>query len=307
MSALSDLDDLEFFATLARSPNMTAAARTWSVSLSAVSKRLTRLESRLGTQLIQRSTRRLTLTESGALYASGARDLVQNRADLEERVSRASGELRGRLSVHSTLGLGRRHIAPLLEEFTTAHPAVEMDLTLSEHAFSIAGSGYDLAIRVGSPPDARLRIRRLHANRRILCAAPSYLAEHGAPRSLSELADHDCLVIKENDADFGVWRFGTGPDDESAIRVSGDMACNDGEVILDWCLAGRGLMFRSAWQARPLVEKGLLVCLLPEVPTPPADIFGITDATAHLPGRTTALLDHLASGLERRLADPDAD
>ncbi len=113
-------------------------------------------------------------------------------------------------------------------------------------------------------------------------------------------------MIKENDADFGVWRFGTGPDDESAIRVSGDLACNDGEVILDWCLAGRGLMFRSAWQARPLVEKGLLVCLLPEVPTPPADIFGITDATAHLPGRTTALLDHLASGLERRLADPGA-
>ncbi|WP_017559536.1 LysR family transcriptional regulator [Nocardiopsis baichengensis] len=303
MTALSDLDDLEFFAAVARSPSLTAAAREWGVTLSAVSKRLTRLEERLAAQLVRRSTRRLSLTEAGELYAAGARGLLQDRSDLEERVSRSSGRLRGSIALHSTMGLGRHHIAPLLREFTDAHPDIAVELTLSEHAFNIAGSGYDAAIRVGPPPDARLRLRRLHPNRRIVCAAPSYLEARGTPRSLADLADHNCLVIKENDADFGVWRFGTGPGDETAVRVSGDMAGNDGEVIVGWCLEGRGLMLRSAWHALPLIRSGRLVQVLPQVPTPPADVFAVTDATAFLPRRTRALLDHLAHGLAARLAE----
>ncbi|WP_017538250.1 LysR family transcriptional regulator [Nocardiopsis halophila] len=303
MTALSDLDDLEFFAAVARSPSLTSAAREWGVTLSAVSKRLTRLEERLAAQLVRRSTRRLSLTEAGELYASGARGILQDRADLEERVGRSSGRLQGPIALHSTMGLGRHHIAPLLREFAEAHPGVGVELTLSEHAFSIAGSGYDAAVRVGPPPDARLRLRRLHPNRRLVCAAPSYLEAHGAPRTPAELSGHNCLVIKENDADFGVWRFGTGPGDETAVRVSGDMAGNDGEVIVGWCLEGRGLMLRSAWHALPLIRSGRLVQVLPQVPTPPADVFAVTDATAFLPRRTRALLDHLAHGLAARLAE----
>ena len=301
MSALSELDDLEFFASVARCTNLTAAAREWGVSLSAVSKRLTRLEERLGAQLVRRSTRRLTLTEAGELYFSGSRALLQGRDDLEECVGRSTGELRGQVTVHSTLGLGRHHIGPLLEDFTRLHPSVSVELTLSERPFNIAGSAYDIAIRVGSPPDARLRLRRLHPNTRIVCAAPSYLETHGAPHGIADLAEHNCLVIKENDADFGIWRFGTGPDDDTAIRVDGDMASNDGEVIVDWCLAGRGLMMRSAWHAQPLIDQARLVRVLPHVPTPAADVFGVTDVTKHLPNRTRKVLDHLADGLAERL------
>ncbi|MFC7740182.1 LysR substrate-binding domain-containing protein [Nocardiopsis composta] len=233
-----------------------------------MSRRLTRLEDRLATQLVRRSTRRLALTEAGELYAAGARSLLQDRADLEERVSRSSDRLQGPVAVYCTLGLGRHHIGPLLREFADANPEVSVELTLSEHAFNIAGSGYDAAVRVGPPPDARLRLRRLFPNRRIVCAAPSYLAARGTPRTIADLAGHNCLVLKENDADFGVWRFGTGPDDETAVRVGGDMAGNDGEVIAEWCLAGRGLMMRSAWHALPLVRRGLLVQVLRDVPTP---------------------------------------
>ncbi|WP_017591925.1 LysR family transcriptional regulator [Nocardiopsis potens] len=304
MRPLSDLDDLDFFAAVARAPSLTAAAREWGVSLAAVSRRLTRLEDRLATQLVRRSTRRLALTEAGELYAAGARGLLQDRADLEERVSRSSDRLQGPVAVYCTLGLGRHHIGPLLREFADANPQVSVELTLSEHAFNIAGSGYDAAVRVGPPPDARLRLRRLLPNRRIVCAAPSYLAARGAPRTIADLAGHNCLVLKENDADFGIWRFGTGPDDETAVRVGGDMAGNDGEVIAEWCLAGRGLMMRSAWHALPLVRQGRLVQVLEDVPTPQADILAVTDPTAHLPHRTRALLDHLAEGLSARIPAP---
>ncbi|GAB3484596.1 LysR family transcriptional regulator [Nocardiopsis coralliicola] len=307
MAPLAPVDDLDFFELLARSPSLTAAAREWGVSLSAVSKRLTRLEARLGTQLVQRSTRRLALTEAGELYAAGARALLQGRDDLEERVARSAGELRGPIAVHATLGLGRRHIGPLLERFTAEHPAVTAELTLSEHAVNIAGSGYDLAVRVGAPPDADLRLHRLHPNRAVVCAAPGYVAEHGAPASPADLAGHDCLVLKQNDADFGVWRFGTGPDDTRAVRVTGPLASNDGEVITGWCLAGRGIMMRSSWHAAPLIRRGLLVPLMEPVPTPPADIVAVCDPTSRLPGRVSALIDLLRTGLRRRLAAEQHD
>lgn len=307
MSALSDLNDLEFFTTVARSASLTAAAREWGVSLSAVSKRLTRLEERLGAQLVRRSTRRLTLSEAGDLYFSGSRALLQGRDDLEERVGRSTGELRGHVAVHSTLGLGRHHIAPLLEDFSRAHPCVNVELTLSERPFNISGSAYDIAVRVGSPPDARLRLQRLHTNSRIVCAAPTYLEAWDTPRDIEDLADHNCLVIKENDADFGIWRFGTGPDNDVAVRVNGDMASNDGEVIVDWCLAGRGLMMRSSWHAQPLIDQGRLVRVLPHIPTPAADVFGVTDVTTHLPSRTRTVLGHLAGGLAERLSGTSMD
>ncbi|MFP5022576.1 LysR family transcriptional regulator [Pseudonocardia phyllosphaerae] len=296
---LPELDDLRFFSGVAAAGTLTEAARVWGVSVSAVSKRLARLERRLGARLVQRSTRRLTLTDEGRRYAAGAADVLGQIDDLEDDVGRGSGRLHGRVAVHSSMGFGRAHVAPLLGSFAAAHPDLRVDLELSHLPVHVGGTGYDLAIRTAPLPDSRLHARPLVRNRRVVCAAPDYLRRRGTPRELAELAGHDCIVIRETDTAYAHWRFGTSPADSTAVRVTGAMTCNDGEVATAWCLAGRGLVMRSLWQVAPLLAAGDLVQVLDDVPTPPADFLAVHDA--HPPRRVAAVLDHLATGLAERL------
>ncbi|WP_233205747.1 LysR family transcriptional regulator [Cryobacterium sp. Y82] len=306
MPEVSAIDDLEFFVTIARSPSLTAAAREWGVSLSAVSKRLTRLEARLGTQLAQRSTRRLSLTEAGGRYAEGATKLMEQRADLEDSMSTDHSEIHGRIVVHSTMGLGRAHIAPLLGEFARRNPGVQTELTISDRPFNIMGTGIDVAVRVGQSPDSRLKMRRLYTNTRIVCASPGYLARHGVPQTPEDLAQHNCLILKENDNDYALWRFGLG-DDQRTVRVTGSLGSNDGDVVVNWCRTGHGLILRSSWHVTPMLASGELVQVLADFPRPPADIHAVYSAAAHQPQRIALLLEDLRTGLTERLDAANVD
>jgi DNA-binding transcriptional LysR family regulator len=297
---LAPIDDLEFFEQIARSQSLTQAARTWGKSVSSVSKRLAALEARLGVQLVRRSTRRLTLTEEGHRYAEGAASLLQQRADLEDGISRHHGELRGRISVHSTLGIGRAHIAPLLGEFAQRHPRLGIDLELSALPLNISGTNFDIAIRVGPLPDSRLTARLLARNRRIVCAAPEYLRGAPEPRSIGDLEHHNCIVLRENSNDYALWRFGTG-EDQQYVHVDGSMISDDGEVVTGWCLQGLGLIMRSTWHVDPLIRQGRLVQVLPHIPTPDADILALSPAAPQTPRRISAAVDHLRQGLSARL------
>ncbi|AYF74204.1 LysR family transcriptional regulator [Nocardia yunnanensis] len=291
-------DDILFFDVVARSRSLTEAAREFGVSVSAVSKRLAQLESRLGVPLVQRTTRRFTLTPEGERYAAGAARLAAQLEELEDSVAEQRGELRGRVHVRSTIGLGRAHIADLVAEFVVEHPLVRVDLELSSVPLNIAGTGFDLDIHVGALPDSRLIARRLCRNRRIVCAAPAYLREHGTPERLSDLERHNCLVLRENDSDYALWRFERP---ETALRVAGNLVSNDGDVITRWCLEGRGLIMRSLWQVAPMLRAGALIQVLPDIPTPSADIYATyADAPAR---RTRALLDFFERGLDARI-DP---
>lgn len=296
---LPEVDDLQFFDRVARCATLTEAARTWGVSTSAVSKRLARLENRIGIRLINRSTRRLSLTGEGLHYAAGVAEILGRIADLEESVTTDQRALRGRVAVHSTIGLGRAHIAPLLGTLRTRHPGVEVELDLSHLPLNITGTSFDLAIRVGRLKDSRLQFRRLHENRRVLCAAPGYLAGRTRPTSPADLADHQCIVIRENDSDYAIWRFGDEAD-ETAIRVHGSMISNDGDIATRWCLQGHGLLMRSLWQVAPMFRDGTLEQVLPEIPTPPADIYAVHGA-GRPPRRVLAVLDHLQAGLRDRI------
>lgn len=301
MPEVSAVDDLSFVTTLARSRSLSAAAREWGVSLSAVSKRLRRIETRLGVQLAVRTSHGLHLTPAGERYAEGADHLIRGRETLESLVAQESTELRGRVAVHATLGLGRRHVAPLLSALSGRHPGLEIDLTISEMPVNIANSGHDIAVRVGPPPDSRLHLRRLHANRKVLVASPAYLARRGTPRQVGDLAEHDCIVLKENGADYALWRLGTPDQAVVGIRVNGPLISNDGDVIVRWCLEGRGVILRSIWHVGPLLRRGLLVEVLPEVAKPPSDIYGLVVADRHLPGRIELVLDELGRGLRERI------
>lgn len=295
------MDDLEFFEQISRSTSLTEAARSWGKSLPAVSKRLTRLEARLGVQLVRRSTRKLTLTPEGEQYAAGALAILQQRTDLEEGVSQRYGELQGRISVHSTIGLGRIHIAPLLGEFVRLHPRVTVDLELSALPLNIAGTSFDIGIRVGALEDSRLKSRRLAQSRRVICASPAYLATFGAPATLAELELHNCLILRQDSSDYALWRFGS-QGDEKHVRVNGNMVSDDGEVVTGWCLQGLGLMMRSEWHANPLLREGALQRVLADIPTPPADIHAVYPAEVHTPRRVSAAIEFLTKGLAERLA-----
>ena len=189
--------DLGFFSTLASAGSLSAAARELGISTAAVSKHLALMEARLGMPLVNRSTRRMSLTPEGTLYLEHARRILADIAELQEQLGGARATPKGLLRVNATLGFGRSHVAPLVSRFVAKYPQVNLQLQLSVNPPPLTDDAYDVCVRFGEPPDARVVARRLAPNRRLLCAAPTYLARHGTPRTPAELAQHNCIGIRQ--------------------------------------------------------------------------------------------------------------
>lgn len=205
--------------------------------------------------------------------------------------------------MHSSIGLGRAHIAPLLGRFHTLNPDVEIELELSHLPLHVAGTPFDFAIRVGRQRDSSLRARLLHQNRRVVCASPTYLRRRDPPTSLDDLATHDCIVIRETDIDYAIWRFGADAD-ETAVKVPGALISNDGDVATQWCIDGYGLLMRSLWRIEPMLRDGSLIQVLSDVPTPSASIYAVYASTQNLSRRAKAAIDYLGRELPRRIGAP---
>lgn len=302
---MSQLDDLAFFQRLARCGSLTATARELGLSLSAVSKRLKQLEARLGVELASRTTRRLTLTTEGELYLTRGTAILDDLGELEGALGDRQTELSGRLRINATFGFGRRHIAPLLSEFCFRHPRLDAWLELTNFPLNLSDHGFDIGIRVGEPPDSRLVARRILANRRMLCASPTYL-DGGPPlREPADLAHHQCLIVRENDSDFALWRFergdGAGPIQERSVRVDGRLASNDAEAVTRMALDGHGIMLRSWWDVHDHLERGELVALLPDWRGVRADFYAVYDQRRHVPARIRAFVAHLEASMAGRV------
>lgn len=294
------IDELAFFAVVASSETLTAASRELGCSLPVVSRRLSALERRLGVQLVQRGTRSLTLTPEGALLARGIAPILVDVQALEDQVSGQSAELRGRLLVETSLGLGRAHVGPLLGEFGAQHPGLEVVLTTSPLPLAPHRREFDVAVHVGAPHDSTLRMRRVATNRRVVCASPEYLNRRGRPETTDDLAHHNCIVLRENDGDFALWRFGEGRD-AFRVRVGGTLSSNDGDVVTGWALEGRGVIMRSSWQVADLLAEGRLEQVLEDVPTPSADVYALHADSHHVPARVEAVIAFLGERLPERL------
>lgn len=298
--SLTSTEDLAFFQRVASQGSLTSVARDLGLSLAAVSKRLTALEQRLGVQLVQRTTRRLDLTPEGQLYLEGARPILRQLEELESAVARHQPVLRGRLSINASFGFGRRHIAPLLSRFAAMHPQLELSLHLSAQPVSLQDSGIDIDLRFGEPPDTRLIAHRLLANPRILCAAPAYLDRAGTPDSVASLAQHNCIVLRQYESDYAVWRF-MRDGREYSQKVSGTLSTNDGEVAMRLALDGHGLLLRSHWDVHPHLQRGELIPLLPDYLPPPADLYAVYQHRRHVPPRYSAFIRFLGEGLSMRM------
>ncbi|AEG91667.1 LysR family transcriptional regulator [Ramlibacter tataouinensis] len=288
--------DMQFFGTLVRCGSLAAAARELQVTPPAVSKRLAQLEQHLGTRLLSRTTRRIGLTAEGEAYLAHARRILAEIAAVERELQGAREQPAGLLRVNATLGFGRLHIAPLVASFVRGHPGVQVQLQLSASPPPLTQDAFDVCVRFGEPPDARVIARLLAPNRRLLCASPGYLARRGTPRAPADLARHDTIAIRQGDEAYGVWRLRSGRRTET-VKVHGPLSSNDGEIAVQWALAGHGIVLRAEWDIARYLRSGRLREVLPNWQTPPADVYAVYPVQAQGAARVRAFVEYLAAEL----------
>ena len=297
--------DLAFFVLLARLGNMTATARELGVTPPAITKRLNLMEQRLGVRLINRTTRRISLTNEGEVYLTQAAQILNRIRDMEESVSSGRAAPKGLLRVNATLGFGRRQVAPVISRFVRAYPEVEVQLQLSVHPPPLTEDSFDVCIRFGTPPDARVIARRLAANQRVLCAAPAYLAQHGTPKTPHELARHNCIGIRQGDEAYGVWRIFSGRGSKQkteTLKARGNLSTNDGEIAVQWALDGHGIVLRAVWDVAHHLDSGRLVQVLAHCQTPEADIYAVIPKQHQMSVRVRSFVDFLSAALTQEVA-----
>ena len=295
------VSDLEFFTRLVKQGSLAALARELGVTPPAVTARLAQLEKRLGVRLLNRTTRRLSVTHEGEIYlATGAR-LLEELEALEQAVSSSRGTPKGLLRVNATFGFGRRHIAPAIVEFARRYPEVEVQLELTDRSVNLADKAIDIGIWFGTVPDSRMVARKIVSNRRLLCASPDYLARAGVPHTPRDLQSHACIVLRESDAAYGTWHLSRGNKQET-IKVRGPLSTNDGETGVLWALAGYGILMRSEWDVRTHIEAGRLVPVLTDWTLPVADVFAVYPERANLSAKVTAFIDFLTAWFQRDAA-----
>lgn len=256
-------EDLRVFTAVVRKSSFAAAATELGTSPAYVSKRIRLLEQDLQVRLLHRTTRRVAVTEEGERVFHWAQRILDDMEQLMQEVAITRSEPRGLLRVSSSFGFGRQIVAPAVSRLVEQHPGLQVRLEVFDRLVDVAGEGFDLDVRVGDEIAPHLIARRLADNHRVLCAAPAYLARHGTPRALSELSSHDCLVIKERDHPFGVWRLRSGAVDET-VKVRGPLSANNGEMVVQWAIDGRGIALRSLWDVGVHLRTGRLVPVLPD-------------------------------------------
>jgi DNA-binding transcriptional LysR family regulator len=285
---------MTFFSLLVRHASLSAAARELGISTAGVSKRLTQMEARLGVQLLQRTTRRIGLTAEGELYLAHARRILADINDMEQLVSSAVAAPKGLLRVNATLGFGRSHIAPVISSFVSRYPEVQVQLQLTVNPPALTEDSFDVCIRFGEPPDARVIARRIASNRRLLCAAPAYLERHGTPLLPRELTQHNCIGIRQGDEAYGSWRLSAGKRSE-IVKVRGNLSTNDGEIAVNWALAGHGILMRAEWDIAKYLRSGRLRQVLENWQTPGADIHAVYPQRLQGAARVRTFVDFLVA------------
>jgi DNA-binding transcriptional LysR family regulator len=284
--------DFDFFILLARLRSMSGAARALDLTPPAATKRLGLIEQRLGARLVNRTTRHFSLTPEGETYLRYAKEITGQVRQMEEEISGDRSDPHGLLRINATLGFGRTTIAPLVSDFSKRFPKVEIQFEVTDRPIDLIENAFDMAIRFGELPDSRLRARRIMSNRRFLCASPRYLERFGTPARVEDLAEHRCIIHRQNDDAYGVWKY-IQDDRLEAVKVKGALSSNDGDIVLRWALDGHGILIRSEWDLAKYVQSGRLRLVLPETPLPSADLFVYYPGQRNQAARARAFIDFL--------------
>jgi DNA-binding transcriptional LysR family regulator len=291
--------DLEFFATVSRAPSLASAARELDVTPSAVTQRLQDLERRVGVRLVERSGRRIALTDEGELLAARGQVISDDIAALGETLSARSGKVAGHLRVLAPFGFGRRYVAPIAAQFLTTHPAATLELILSDRLGRTPETSWDVAVHIGELRETALVAQHLAPNRRFICAAPAFVAQHGTPASPAALRNFRCIALRENDEDVTLWRFARGSASPVQVRIEPVLASNDGDVVRQWALDGQGIIMRSEWSVADDLRTGQLIRILEGYSLPVADVVAFVGPRKGRSARTTAFVNSLREALGR--------
>lgn len=290
---MSDIANIRAFLRVVESGSFSAASREMGVSPSSVSRQINELENALNARLLQRSTRKLNLTEAGELYFESASKIIIDIDEATLAVSQLDGSPSGILRLNVPASLSRRYIMPALFDFQNEYSAIKVVLTAGDQLVDLIGSRIDLAIRIGRLQDSSLVARKIGASRRILCASPKYVNTAEMLKTPEQLPNHNCVTFRSHPG-HNLWRFQTKGITKE-IKVSGNLFTNDGESLVAAAVAGSGIILVPEWLVAYEIKTGLLQEVLPDHPAVPnhSPLFAIYPKQRHLPPKVRAFIDFM--------------
>jgi DNA-binding transcriptional LysR family regulator len=289
------IDSLALFVRIVERGGLAAAGRDMSLSPAMVTERLAAMEAHYGARLLNRTTRSVSLTDEGKLLLEGARQLVSDAADMRSRIKLGVNRISGSVRISASNDLGRNRVAQILDAFMQAHPDISIELLLSDGYVDMAAQGIDLAIRLGNLKDSSLNAVRLGNNRRIVCAAPSYIQAHGAPALPRDLSQHNCLLMRLGLDVDREWSFSESGRTTTVV-VNGNRIANDGGLVRQWCVQGYGIALKSHWDVKEDLSAGRLQELLPQFAPPQSAVHALYQGGSSIPKRVRALIDAMVLG-----------
>jgi DNA-binding transcriptional LysR family regulator len=283
---------IQVFAQVVESGSFAKAAERLHLSTSATSRHVAELEASLQTRLLNRTTRRVSLTESGRAFYERSVQLMADLEEAEQEAGRAAVVPRGTIKLTTSAGFGVRHVAPAIAAFLVRHPEVRFDVSLSERIVDLVEEGFDLGVRIGTTGTENIVARKLGETRLVPCASPAYLAAHGAPQTPEELEKHNCFTY-EYVSPRNLWRFRDASGRERAVRVSGNLHSNNGDFIAEAAARGAGVVLEPAFVVGPDVRAGRLVPLLQDFTPAPIPIYAVYPSRKHLSAKVRLFVDFL--------------
>jgi len=302
---MDNVKAMRLFLTVVQIGSLSGAGRQSGLSPASVSRQITALEDDLGVRLLNRTSRRLSLTEAGQVYLEHAERLLQDIDELRDAVSQMAVKPRGTLRIQSRISLGTQHVAPLIPTFLALYPDLKIDLWLTDNDLDLTEHGIDLAIRTGNLSDSTLIGRRLASSPRVICASPEYWAEHGKPATPEALMDHNCLTYRfEFGTAAALWQFRIDTGQSINIQVAGNFQTNNGEALRVATLSGLGVAMLPAWSVKDHLKAGSLERVLSDYETTVSDldfgIYAVYLSRRNLSAKTRLFVDHLVTEFSKQ-------
>ena len=289
---MDKLKQIEAFIAVVEHGSMAAAALTQDVTPVMIGRRINALEARLGVKLLHRSTRRIAVTEQGAVFMEQCKKALGELDRAELLVAEGRHKATGHLIVSAPAAFGRKHVAPHAPDFLRANPDVRCSFNLTDRVVDLVREGYDVGIRIGEAIDPNFVAIRLASNKRVVCGTPAYFAKHGVPRTLDDLERHNCLAFNLQGGQQRGWYFQQNGK-AVTVKVSGNLDCNDGELLHRWMGEGLGLGWRSTWEIQPELESGALMTVLDDYALPDYDILAVYPQQRPVPAKIRFFIEHL--------------
>ncbi|CAJ0700490.1 MULTISPECIES: LysR family transcriptional regulator [Ralstonia] len=289
---MDKLKQIEAFIAVVEHGSMAAAALTQDVTPVMIGRRINALEARLGVKLLHRSTRRIAVTEQGAVFMEQCKKALGELDRAELLVAEGRHKATGHLIVSAPAAFGRKHVAPHAPDFLRANPDVRISFNLTDRVVDLVREGYDVGIRIGGAIDPNFVAIRLASNKRVVCGTPAYFAKHGVPRTLDDLARHNCLAFNLQGGQQRGWYFQQNGK-AVTVKVNGNLDCNDGELLHRWMGEGLGLGWRSTWEIQPELESGALMTVLDDYALPDYDILAVYPQQRPVPAKIRFFIEHL--------------